>query len=131
MDAGADTPAASHVDWEPPRAHGAQAVPPGVFRFGAFELDGDLFELRSAARRVAVQPKALRLLFYLVAHRDRVVTSDELRLALWPNETVCAASLKRAVNAARRALGDSGHSQRSIQTVRGYGYRFVFTEPRR
>lgn len=127
MDAGADTQFSSRVEWEPVRAPGVTSIPPGVFRFGAFELDGNLFELRSAGRRVAVQPKVLRLLFYLAAHRDRVVTSDELRRALWPDETVCAASLKRAVNAARQALGDSGHWQRSIQTVRGYGYRFVLT----
>ncbi|HEY6561824.1 MAG TPA: winged helix-turn-helix domain-containing protein [Polyangiaceae bacterium] len=127
MDTGAHAQPSNRDEREPVRVHGAMAIPPVVFCLGTFELDGNLFELRSAGRRVAVQPKVLRLLFYLVAHRDRVVTSDELRRALWPGETVCAASLKRAVNAARQALGDTGRWQRSIRTVRGYGYRFVVT----
>jgi DNA-binding winged helix-turn-helix (wHTH) protein len=102
-----------------------------TLRFGPFELDGNLFELRSGAMRVPVQPKVLRLLFYLVRNRDRTLSSEELRKALWPNETVTVASLKRAIYAARQALCDTGRSQSIIRTVRGHGYRFVVaTEPK-
>jgi DNA-binding winged helix-turn-helix (wHTH) protein len=93
--------------------------------FADFELDGQRFELRKSGRRVTIQPKELRLLLYLVAHRGRVISKPELLQALWPDETVCAGSLKRAVRGLRRALGDDGEKQARIRTVRGYGYEFV------
>ncbi len=95
------------------------------FAFGEFELDEALFELRHRGRRVPVQPKVLRLLLYLLIHRQRVVPSDELLRAVWPDETVSAASLRRAVKCARSAVGDTGGAQTSIQTVVGRGYRFI------
>src|SRR5689334_1054961 len=95
--------------------------------FGEYELDDARFELRMGARRVEVQPKVLRLLLHLVANRARAVATEELLSVLWPNETVTAASVKRAVRGARRALGDSGDSQESIRTVRGLGYQFVLS----
>jgi DNA-binding winged helix-turn-helix (wHTH) protein len=97
--------------------------------FADFELEEQRFELRKHGRRVAIQPKELRLLLYLVRHRGRVVPKAELLEALWPMETVCGDSLKRAVRGLRRALGDDGAKQSRIRTVRGYGYEFVV--PRR
>lgn len=102
----------------PRRAH-------ATYAFGDFEFDEARFELRRAGVVVVVQPKALRLLSYLLVHRDRAVAADELFAELWPEERVSAASIKRAVLGARRALGESGESQRSIRTVRGYGYQFA------
>ena len=93
--------------------------------FGDFELDEARFELRSSGGRIDVQPKVLKLLLHLVHHRTRAVSSEELLSVLWPGETVTAASVKRAVRGARRALGDSGDSQESIRTVRGLGYQFL------
>ncbi|HMJ09750.1 MAG TPA: winged helix-turn-helix domain-containing protein [Polyangiaceae bacterium] len=103
--------------------------PSSTFRFGHFELDNELFELRCRARPLPVQPKVLKLLFYLVQQQGRTVPNQELRQALWPGETVCAGSLKRAICAARRILDDSGSSQSWIRTVRGCGYRFVAPDP--
>lgn len=93
--------------------------------FGDFELDEVRFELRRAGVRVHVQPKVLRLLFYLVQQRERAVSSEELMRALWPDTTVGAGSLKRAVLGARQALADGGRACASIRTVHGHGYRFV------
>lgn len=104
----------------------------GPYVFGDYELDEARFELRHGGAKVSIQPKALRLLLYLVRHRERVATSDELLGVLWRGETVGRGSLKRAVRGVRRALGDSGESQASIRTVRGLGYQFVLplTPPR-
>lgn len=96
-----------------------------IFVFGNCELDHARFQLRRDNARVPVQPKALRLLFYLVAQRERAVSSEELLARIWPCETVTRASLKRAVLAARRAIDEGGEEQSSIRTVRGYGYHFV------
>jgi tetratricopeptide (TPR) repeat protein len=72
-----------------------------------------------------VQPKVLRLLFHLVANRDRSVSTQELLETLWPGEAVTAASVKRAVAGARRALGGSDEAESIVRTVRGHGYRFA------
>jgi DNA-binding winged helix-turn-helix (wHTH) protein/tetratricopeptide (TPR) repeat protein len=96
-----------------------------TYRFGEFEVHGSLFELRRGEQRVALQPKALDLLLYLVRNPDRVVLKDELLAHVWPGVTVSEASLSKAVAAVRRAIGDSGGAQSHIQTVRGRGFRFV------
>jgi DNA-binding winged helix-turn-helix (wHTH) protein len=97
----------------------------GTYFFSDAELDEARFELRRRGAPIAVQPKVMRLLIYLVQHRNRVVPGDELLAELWRGETVCRGSLKRAVRLARRALGDDGEQQSRIRTVRKYGYQFV------
>jgi DNA-binding winged helix-turn-helix (wHTH) protein/tetratricopeptide (TPR) repeat protein len=96
-----------------------------TYRFGEFELDLALYELRRRGRRVPIEPKALDLLAHLIDHRHRVVSKDELVAALWPREVVTEASLTYCVSSARQALGDDGSRQGIIATVRRRGYRFV------
>jgi predicted ATPase/DNA-binding winged helix-turn-helix (wHTH) protein len=106
-----------------PRERVVQDFVVDMFVFDDFELDEARFELRRAGKALEVQPKVLRLLLYLVAHRERAVPGDELLRELWPETTVGAGSVKRAVLAARQALGD--RSESSIRTVRGLGYQFA------
>jgi DNA-binding winged helix-turn-helix (wHTH) protein len=94
-------------------------------QFGDFAIDGSLYELRRRGRRVRIEPKALDLLGYLIRHRDRVVSKDELLAAIWPGEFVSEAALTYCVKAVRKAVGDTGASQRIIATVRSRGYRFI------
>lgn len=96
-----------------------------MYVFGDHELDPARFQLRHCDLPVPVQPKVLRLLLYLVLHRERAVPQRELLAALWPTETVCRESVKRAVAAARRALGERSGKESSIRTARGHGYQFV------
>jgi DNA-binding winged helix-turn-helix (wHTH) protein len=97
-----------------------------LLEMGLFELDESVFELRREGRRVPVQPKVLRLLFYLAHHRDRTVPNEELLFALWRDEVVGKGSLTRAIHEARQALGDSSRGEGPILNVRGRGYRFVW-----
>ena len=96
-----------------------------IFAFDDFELDGARFELRRAGKPLEAQPKVLRLLLYLAANRDRAVAGEELLRVLWPDTTVGAGSVRRAVLGARHLLGDGPDSNSSIRTVRGLGYQFV------
>jgi|HubBroStandDraft_5_1064220.scaffolds.fasta_scaffold28690_1 DNA-binding winged helix-turn-helix (wHTH) protein len=96
-----------------------------LLQVGPFELDESVFELRQEGKRIPVQPKVLRLLFYLVRHRERTVPKEELLRAIWPAEAVGEGSLTRAVHQARRALNDSPGGEGPICSVRGCGYRFV------
>ena len=62
---------------------------------------------------------------YLVRNRERVVTKDDLLDAVWNGRVVSESTLTSRINAARRALGDSGDEQRLIRTVARKGLRFV------
>jgi DNA-binding winged helix-turn-helix (wHTH) protein/tetratricopeptide (TPR) repeat protein len=103
-------------------------MPARCYRFGGLELDAACFELRRGSSLVALQPKALRLLIYLIDHRDRVVSKDELLTRLWPDAVVTEASLSKAVSAVRRALADTAESQVRVRTVRSVGFRFVASD---
>jgi DNA-binding winged helix-turn-helix (wHTH) protein/tetratricopeptide (TPR) repeat protein len=96
-----------------------------IFAFGDFELDLRLFELRRDVEVVAVQPKVLDVLAYLIRNRERVVSKQDLLENVWPNEVVSETALTHAVMEARRAVADDGANQRFIQTVRRRGYRFI------
>ena len=88
-------------------------------------LDTECYELSRAGVQLPLRPKVFQLLAYLITHRDRVVLKDELVAHLWPNQFIGDAALKSCVIAARKVLGDQGHTQRLIQTLHGHGYRFV------
>ncbi|MET0286159.1 MAG: AAA family ATPase [Polyangiales bacterium] len=96
-----------------------------MYAFGEFVLDVQLFQLRRADRTIALEPKVFDVLRYLIEHRDRVATKQELLAALWPNEAVTEAVLPTNVNALRRALGQQRGDKAPIETVHGRGYRFA------
>jgi class 3 adenylate cyclase len=96
-----------------------------LYAFGDCELDAARCELRRAGETVPVEPKVLKVLTYLLAHRDRVVTKDELLECFWPGTFMSESVLTRCLTKARRAVHDDSVSQRVIKTVRGYGYRCV------
>ena len=96
-------------------------------RFEDFSLDPDRRELRRAGDLVAVEPQVFDLIDYLVSRRDRVVTKDELLDEIWGGRAVSESTLTSRINAARRALGDSGDEQRLVRTIARKGFRFVGT----
>lgn len=96
-----------------------------IFDFDGFELDTALYELRRDGEPVALEPQVFTVLAYLVEHRDRVVTKNELIDHVWPERFISEAALTSRLMAARRAIGDSGQEQRYIRTLHGRGYRFV------
>ena len=93
--------------------------------FGDFEISPETYELRRAGQPVHVEPRVFELLAYLLAHRGRLVSKQELLERLWSNEFVTESALSRAVRDARRALGESGAEKRWIETVHGRGFRFA------
>jgi len=101
------------------------AAPSPPWSFGSFVLDPARRELRRDGDRLHVEPKVLDLLAYLLRHRERVVSRDEILDALWHDEHVSDAALGYCVKEARRAIGDSGDAQHTIATVPRRGFRFV------
>lgn len=94
-------------------------------RFADFVLDGAAFELRRNGVPVSLEPQVFALLAYLVRHRDRLVTKDELLDELWGHRFVSESALATQIKSLRRSVGDDGRSQRVIRTIHGRGYRFV------
>ena len=72
-----------------------------------------------------LEPKAFDLLAFLVQHRDHVISKDDLLQAVWHGRIVSELALTTRINAARRALGDDGATQRLIRTFTRKGIRFV------
>jgi TolB-like protein/Tfp pilus assembly protein PilF len=93
--------------------------------FAEHEIDLRRQELRRAGQLVHVEPQVYDLLLHLVRHRDRVVSKDELLDAIWNGRIVSDAALSSRINAARKAIGDSGDRQALIKTIHRRGFRFV------
>lgn len=92
------------------------------YRFGDFELDTAQRELRFNRQVRPLQPKGFAILEYLLKHRERAVSKEEMLDNLWPDAYVTEGSLQRAVSLARSAIDDDGTR---IRTILGHGYRFV------
>ncbi|MDE5440341.1 hypothetical protein GWG65_02545 [Bradyrhizobium sp. CSA207] len=88
-------------------------------------LDGDLRELTCGGSAVPLQPQVFDLLLYLVAQRTRVVSKGDLIRQIWSDRIVSDSALNSRINAARKALGDDGATQRLIKTIPRKGFRFV------
>ncbi|HTY66344.1 MAG TPA: winged helix-turn-helix domain-containing tetratricopeptide repeat protein [Alphaproteobacteria bacterium] len=97
------------------------------FQFDDHMLDTDTRELWRGAVPVAVEPQVFDLLAFLVQTRDRVVTKDDLIAQVWGGRIVSDSTLTSRINAARKAIGDSGDAQRLIRTITRKGIRFVGT----
>ncbi|HXS81016.1 MAG TPA: tetratricopeptide repeat protein [Gammaproteobacteria bacterium] len=96
-----------------------------VYRFADCEVDAALRQVRCAGTVAEPQPKALDLLLYLIAHRNRVVDKDELLGTIWPGVVVSESALTQALRKARAMVGDDGERQAVIRTIQRRGFRFV------
>ncbi|MBM3586201.1 MAG: alpha/beta fold hydrolase [Alphaproteobacteria bacterium] len=74
---------------------------------------------------MALEPQVFDLLLHLIRNRDRVVSKDDLIASVWGGRIVSDSTLDSRINAARKAIGDSGSRQESIRTVPRKGFRFV------
>jgi TolB-like protein/DNA-binding winged helix-turn-helix (wHTH) protein len=99
----------------------------GVLRFGIFELDIGNCELRKGGVPVKLQSQPFQLLALLVGRPGQVVSREEIRRALWGDETFVDfdQSINFCVNKLRDALDDDPQRPRCIETVPRKGYRFL------
>src|SRR5687768_17625605 len=97
-----------------------EAMKPGLWRFGAVEVDERLAALRIAGAVVDIDRSSYDILLALLRHAGEVVTKDELLDVGWPGRMVSENSLAKAVSRLRQALGDDAGS---LRVVHGYGYR--------
>lgn len=94
-------------------------------KFGNFEFDVDGAGLTQAGEVIALEPQAIRLLAYLIEHRDRVVSKDELIEKIWDGRAISDTALNTRIRAVRRALGDGASDPRFIKTYPKRGFQFI------
>jgi eukaryotic-like serine/threonine-protein kinase len=99
-----------------------------VVRFEGFELNLRSGELRrKGGRTVRLSGQPFRILVVLLERPQQIVTREELRQTLWPNDTIVEFehSISAAMNRLRQALGDSAEKPRYIETLARQGYRWI------
>src|SRR5215831_320158 len=96
-------------------------------RFGPFELDLRRGELRKEGRRIRLQEQPFQILRMLLESPGDVVSREEIRKRLWPDETVVEfdQSINAAVRRLRDALRDSADNPRYVKTLARQGYCFI------
>jgi TolB-like protein/DNA-binding winged helix-turn-helix (wHTH) protein/Tfp pilus assembly protein PilF len=101
--------------------------PTSVFRFGTYEVSFQSGEVRKAGLRIRVQQQPMKLLEMLLERKGEVVTREEFRSRVWPNENFgdFDLALNIAIGKLRSALGDSAENPRFIETLPKRGYRFI------
>ena len=97
----------------------------GRYRFDDVEIDLNGFRLLKDGEVVPVEPKALKLLIFLVENRGRLVHRRELIDAVWSGAFVSDHVLNRAIGQLRKLLVDDAKAPRYVETVPTLGYRFV------
>ena len=96
-------------------------------RLGPFALDMKAGELHKGERMVRLQEQPFQILLMLVEHSGDLVTLEEIRKKLWPNDTVVEFdhSIHTAMKKLRQALEDTAENPRYIETVARRGYRLI------
>jgi len=96
-------------------------------RFGTYEVDLRLGELRKNGKRVKLTGQPFQILVILLEHPGDLVTREQLQGRLWPSDTFVDfdRGLNAAINRMREALGDSAENPRFVETLPRRGYRFI------
>src|SRR6266851_5518515 len=96
-------------------------------RFGPFELNPDIGELRKYGLRIKLQGKPYQVLEALLENPGQVVSREELHSRLWTADSFVdfESGLNSAAKRLRVALGDSAENPRYVETLTRNGYRFV------
>src|ERR1700740_3601698 len=96
-----------------------------VFSFADVEVREREFCLVRNGEALPVEPKAFRVLLFLLRNPHKLITKEELLDAVWGDTAVSENSLTRSIALLRRLLADDTHEPRYIATVPTVGYRFL------
>jgi DNA-binding winged helix-turn-helix (wHTH) protein len=113
---------ANRDDFGAPAATAPAGTP--TYEFDGIAVDTARLAVTRAGVPIDLEPKVFDVLVFLITHRERLVTKDELLDAVWRDTFVTPNALTRAVGQLRKALGDDAGTPRYIETVAKRGYRF-------
>jgi len=96
-------------------------------RFGEFELNEQTLEVRKNGAPVRIQQQPARVLAFLLNHRGALVTREQIRLAIWGEDTFVdfEQGLNFCIRQIRLALNDQAERPSYVETLPRLGYRFV------
>jgi two-component system alkaline phosphatase synthesis response regulator PhoP len=101
-------------------------IPVKSFQFDDIDVDFERAEVRKAGQPVSLAAKEMQLLRYLVDHRDRIVTREEVLRKIWEySSEVTSRTIDVHIAWLRQKLEQDPQNPRRIQTIRGKGYRFT------
>ena len=96
-----------------------------AYRFANCSIDSERHVLLRQNKSVHVEPQVFEILLTLARKRGRLVTKDELVESVWRGLNVSDATISARINAARKAVGDTGREQTIIKTVHGRGFQMI------
>src|SRR5512141_1912108 len=95
------------------------------YKFDDVTVQPGAFSVEKSGQPLALEPKSIRLLIYLIEHRSRAIGKEELLREVWRGAAVTDNALTHVVAQLRKALGDDARVARYIETVPTLGYRFI------
>jgi DNA-binding winged helix-turn-helix (wHTH) protein len=97
-----------------------------LLNFGGFQLDVDARRIYSTDGELAVEPKVIEVLCYLIQHRDRLVPLTELHAEVWSGRVVTDTAVRRTISKLRALLGDTDpDAPLYIKSQMKRGYQFI------
>lgn len=96
-----------------------------IYRIGDIEVDPGLCQLRRDGEEQHLRPQTFQVLVYLLEHRQRLVTKEELFDFVWQGAAVTDGALVQCIVDLRKVLGDDSRQPRFIKTIPKTGYRFI------
>jgi Tol biopolymer transport system component/DNA-binding winged helix-turn-helix (wHTH) protein len=96
-----------------------------AFLFDDVRVEPAMFRAFKADNAIPLEPKAFRLLLFLIENRGRLIEKEEILRAVWNGAYVTENALASEIAKLRKALADDSKTPKYIQTVRTLGYRFI------
>ena len=98
---------------------------PAVFSAGDLVVDPAAKEVRRGGQRITVTAREYAVLEYLIRNRNQVVSKAQILRAVWDSAYDGDDNIVEVYIGYLRRKIDAPFSTRSIETVRGQGYRLV------
>lgn len=96
-----------------------------IYQFAKCSIDPEKHTFLRDNKPVHVEPQVFELLLTLAEKQGRLVTKDELVETVWHGLSISDATISARINAARKAVGDTGRDQAIIKTVHGLGFQLI------
>jgi TolB-like protein/DNA-binding winged helix-turn-helix (wHTH) protein len=96
-----------------------------LYRFQQFTLDPEKYIFTENGKAVSLEPRVFDVLAYLLKHRDRIVSKEELIETLWGGRVITDSALNTCIRSVRRALSDVREKQSFVRTFPKRGFQFV------
>jgi tetratricopeptide (TPR) repeat protein/DNA-binding winged helix-turn-helix (wHTH) protein len=96
-----------------------------IYRLDGIEIDTSQVCLKRNGQEQHVRQKTFQVLIYLLEHRQRLVTKDELIEHIWQGMAVTDNTLEQCLAEIRKVIGDDSRQPRFIRTIPRTGYRFI------